>query len=89
MFTSEPKGLDHSVLSTEKVHKSCRINLNVVTYPTLLFTLTGPILESRGMHTIFQKKGKILENLGKNLQNLKIFWKKTVACVRLLHAWNS
>ena len=53
MFTSEPKGLDHSVLSTEKVHKSCRINLNVVTYPTLLFTLTGPILESRGMHTIF------------------------------------
>ena len=86
MFTSEPKGLDHSVLNTEKVHKSCRINLNVVTYPILLFTLTGPILESRGMHTIFQKKGKIFENLGKNVQNLKIFLKKTITCVRLSHA---
>ena len=39
-----------------------------------------PILESKSMHAIFQKKGKkmfkkgkIFENLGKNLQNLKIF----------------
>ena len=41
---------------------------------------SGPILESKGMHAIFQKKGKkmlkkgtIFENLGKNVQNLKIF----------------
>ena len=40
----------------------------------------GPILESKGMYAIFQKKvkimlkkGKIYENLGKNVQNLKIF----------------
>ena len=42
-----------------------------------------PILESKCMHTIFQKKGenmlekgkkgKILENLSKNIQNSKIF----------------
>ena len=50
-------------------------------------TCSGPILESKGMHEIFQKKGKkeqkmfkkgkkndkIFENLDKNLQNLKIF----------------
>ena len=42
--------------------------------------LQGPILESKDMHAIFQKKGKqmlkkgkIFENLGKNVQNLKIF----------------
>ena len=39
--------------------------------------LSGPNLESRGLHAIFQKKrqikGKIFENLGKNVQNLKIF----------------
>ena len=36
----------------------------------------GPILESKGMHAIFRKrakKGNIFENLGKNIQNLKIF----------------
>ena len=36
----------------------------------------GPILESKGMHAIFRKrakKGTIFENLGKNIQNLKIF----------------
>ena len=44
----------------------------------------GPILESKGMHAIFSKKGqkkeqkrakkgKIFENWGKNVQNLKIF----------------
>ena len=31
------------------------------------------ILESKGMGAIFQKKGKIFENLVKNVQNLKIF----------------
>ena len=52
-----------------------------------------PILESKGMHAIFQKKGKkkkclksgkkgkIFENLGKNIQNLKIFGKRGGDCV--------
>ena len=35
--------------------------------------LPGPILESKGMRAIFQKKGQIFEILGKNVQNLKIF----------------
>ena len=49
----------------------------------------GPILESKGMHIIFQEKGtkilkrwKILENLGKNVQNLKIFWKRAGKCIQ-------
>ena len=29
------------------------------------------------------RKGKIFENLGKNVWNLKIFWKKAGDCVRL------
>ena len=33
----------------------------------------GPILESKGKRAIFQKKGKIFGNLGKTVQNLKIF----------------
>ena len=44
------------------------------------YALSGPILESKGLHAIFQKKGKkrakkgkIFENLGKTVQNLKIF----------------
>ena len=36
------------------------------------FVYSGPILESKGMRAIFQKTGKIFENLGKNVQNLKI-----------------
>ena len=50
---------------------------------------TGPILES---NTIFQKepkkrarKGNIFENLRRNVQNLKIFQKRTVSCVRISH----
>ena len=50
---------------------------------------TGPILESKGMGAIFQKKGKgmlkkskIFENLGGNVQNLKIFCKKAGDCMR-------
>ena len=35
--------------------------------------IAGLILESKSMHVIFQKKGKIFENLGKNVRNLKIF----------------
>ena len=48
--------------------------------------IAGLILESKGMRAIFQKngkkkkkkktkKGKILENLGKNVQNLNYFEK--------------
>ena len=48
----------------------------------------GPILESKGMHAIFQKKGKIFEYLGKNVQNLKIFGKRAGDCMQLLHAIN-
>ena len=55
--------------------------------------ITGSILESKGMCGIFQKKGQkkkgeILENVGKNVQNMKIFWKKARDCVRLLNAIN-
>ena len=49
----------------------------------------GPILESKGMSAIFQKKGKkmlkrgkIFENFGKNVPNLNIFCKKAGDCVR-------
>ena len=53
-------------------------------------TISGPILESKGMRAIFQKKGKkmlrakkgkIFENFDKNVQNLKIFWKRAGDCV--------
>ena len=30
-----------------------------------------------------QEKGKIFENLGKNVQNLKIFWKRAGDCMLL------
>ena len=40
----------------------------------ITFNMTGSILESKGMRAIFQKKGKIFENWGKNVQHLKIFW---------------
>ena len=51
---------------------------------------SGP--KGKGMHVIFQendKKGKKGQNVwkfGKNVQNLKIFWKREASCVRLLHA---
>ena len=31
------------------------------------------------------KKDNIFENLGKNIQNLKIFWKKAGDCMQILH----
>ena len=34
------------------------------------------------------KKGKIFENLGKNLQNLIIFWKRADDCMQWLHLIN-
>ena len=53
----------------------------------------GTILERKGMDVIFfrkrakkAKKGKIFENLGKNLQNFKIFLKRVASCMRLSHA---
>ena len=53
----------------------------------IILPMSRPILESKDMHTILQKKGKkrakkclkrakrgkIFENLSKNVQNLKIF----------------
>ena len=39
--------------------------------------------ESRGVN-----KGNIFENLGKNVQNLKIFSKKARDCMQLMHAIN-
>ena len=51
---------------------------------------SGPVLESKGICAIFQKKCKIYENLANNVQNLKIFWKKgslicaTIACMKML-----
>ena len=54
-----------------------------VLYKKRQIQVSGPILESKGMCVIFQKKdkktakkikkGKIFENLGKNVQNLKVF----------------
>ena len=35
------------------------------------------------------KKGKIFENVGKNVKNLKIFLKRAASCVRLSHTWNN
>ena len=58
----------------------------------------GPILKSKVIQASFQKKGKkgqkmlkkgnLFENLGKNVQNLKIFLKRAGDCVRLSHAIN-
>ena len=46
----------------------------------------GHILESKGICAIFQKKckkkHKMVENLGKNVQNLKIFWKSEGDCMQ-------
>ena len=36
-------------------------------------SLLEPIQESKGMRPIFQKKGKRMLKMGKNIQNLKIF----------------
>ena len=53
------------------------------------------ILECKGMRAISQKKGKkrlkkgkLFESLGKNVQNLKISFKKAGDCMRLLHTIN-
>ena len=61
------------------IYTKCKINLRI----------PEPVLESKGICEIFQKKGKKVENLCKNVQNLKIFWKRAASCVRLSHAWSS
>ena len=38
-----------------------------------MFPFAAPILESKSMGVIFQKKGEMFENLRKSVQNLKIF----------------
>ena len=42
----------------------------------LLSYITGPILESKSMRAIFQKKGKIFENLGKKCTKSENILKK-------------
>ena len=43
--------------------------------------MAGPILASKGMHVIYQKKGKIFENLGKIVQHMKYCEKgQVIAC---------
>ena len=63
-------------------------------YIIILQMCKGPVLESKGIRAIFQKKGrkrvktgKIFENLGENVQ--KFFWKRAASCARPLHVWNS
>ena len=55
---------------------------------TLMFT--GPILESKGMLAIFQKKkGKKGQNIlkfGQKCKKTKVTLKKAASCVRLSHA---
>ena len=50
----------------------------------LRFDYLGIILESNGMRSISQKKGKRFENLGNYVQNLKIFWKTAIVRKKLL-----
>ena len=47
-----------------------------------MFPFAAPILESKSMGAMFQKKGKIFENLRKNVQSLKIFGKMGGDCMR-------
>ena len=42
----------------------------------------GPILEIQGLGVIFKKEGKIFENMGKNVWDLKIFWKVAGDCMQ-------
>ena len=65
------------------------ISYIICTRSKINLRIPEPVLESKGICVIFQKKGKKVENLGKNDQNLKIFWKRAASCVRLLHAWIS
>ena len=61
----------------------------------ILVGLSGPILEGKGMRTIFQKKGKKGQNIRQFEQKCtmykvwKYFEKRTASGVRLSHASNS
>ena len=72
--------------------KMCKDSIQVAVNSSV----SGLILENKDMLTIFEKKGKrkgkrmlkrakkgkIFEKLGKNVQNLKILWKRAGNCVR-------
>ena len=70
-------------LQSEKLLSNQIARFFVISFSEINLVISGPILESQGMHAIFQKngekggemlkKGKIFENLGKNVQNSKIF----------------
>ena len=47
-----------------------------------MFLFATPIPESKNMCATFQKKGKIFENLRKNVQDLKKLWKMAGDCMR-------
>ena len=60
-----------------------------------IWTVSRAYSRSKNIHAIFQKegknllkKGKIFENLGKNVQNSKIFWKRAGDYVQLSQAIN-
>ena len=59
-----------------------------LTFFVSLSSTTGPILESKGMHAIFSKKGAKYLKIWTKI-NLKVFWKRAASCVELSHAWNS
>ena len=60
----------------------------MINFENLSNHTSGPLLESKGMHTIFHKtgkKGKIFESFSKNIESLKIFWKGAGDCMGLSH----
>ena len=72
-----------------------QLEANIFQLQSQITPHTGPILKSKGMHVIFQKigykrakKGKVFENVGKNVQNLRIFWKRAGDRMWLLHSIN-
>ena len=63
------------------------VDCNLVDNQSLRYS--GPILESKGMCDFSGKGQNIWKvGLGKNVQNLKIFWKRTGDCVKLSHTVN-
>ena len=73
--------------------KMLKLDIQHIFYGFRIATWAGPISESKGLHhPIFQKKGKmeqknvkkgkIFENLGISVQNLKILWKREGDCAQ-------
>ena len=84
MATTGAKAVKHIYCNSFLVYIVQKIAIKMIDY----FTFFGPILESKGMGTIFQnngkemlEKGKIFENFGKNAENLKIFCKRAGDCM--------